>query len=129
MLNAQEYYLQQMRELKSTNPELYKMLNEGHFTVRKKGQKVIWNFWTDMHIEQTLMKCTKSRSGTIRGGRMTEHQRATWILSYFRFSAVVCATSLLTNVSRIGNEQSTDLIYARMTKDFENMKKIMHFFI
>lgn len=121
-------YLQQMRELKTTNPEIYKMLNKGHFTVRRKDKK--WSgVWTDMYIEQTLMKCTKSRSGITHGGGMTESQRATWILSHSRCCEVTCAMSLLTSVSRIGSEQHTDLTDARMARDLEDMKKIMQFFI
>lgn len=82
-----------------------------------------------MHVEKTLMKCTKSRSGITHGGGMTESQRAPWILSHARCSEVTCAMSLLTNVSRIDSEQHTDLTDARMVKDFEDMKTIMQFFV
>lgn len=71
--------------------------NDGHFTVRRHNRK--WSgVWTDMNIEQTLMKCTKSRKGITHGGGMTESQRALWILSHSRSSEITYAMSLLTSV-------------------------------
>lgn len=76
------------------------MLNEGHTTLRRKHRK--WSgVWIDMYTEQTFKKFTKSRSGIIRGGSMTESQSATGILIHYRsgvFSEVACAMSFLTNI-------------------------------
>ncbi|KAJ8890145.1 hypothetical protein PR048_009652 [Dryococelus australis] len=94
-------YLQQMRKLKQTSPEVYTMLNDSHFTVRKHNRE--WTgVWIDMCIEQTLMRfmrCTKSRSGITHGG-----------------------------VSRISSVQYTEISDARMARDFQDMKAIMEFF-
>ncbi|KAJ8892413.1 hypothetical protein PR048_004993, partial [Dryococelus australis] len=59
-----------------------------------------------MCIEQTLMRCIKSRSGIPHGGGMTESQCATWILSHSRCSEIAYAMSLLTGVSRISNSEN-----------------------
>lgn len=98
-----------MPELKTTNPEEYKTLNEGQFTVQKKD---------NMHIEQMPMKCTKICFGVTHGGGMTECQRSTWILSHSGWSQLTSPISLLTNVSRVSSDQSTDLSDARMTTNF-----------
>lgn len=120
-------YLQQMRKLKETNPKVYKILNDGYFTVRKHERK--WTgVWTDMCIEQTLMRCTKSRSGITHGGGMTESQRATWIMSHSRCSEIAYAMSLLTGITRISSEQHSEISDARMGRDFQDMKAIMDFF-
>lgn len=110
-------YFEQMTELKATYPELYRMLNKGHFTVRRKDRK--WSgVWTNMYIEQTLMKCTKSHSGITHRGGMTESQHATWILSHSRCSKITFAMSFLISVSLIGSEQHTGLTDTRVARDF-----------
>lgn len=39
-------------------------------------------FGTDNHIEETFMKCIKSRFDITNRGCMIESQRATWVLSH-----------------------------------------------
>lgn len=79
-------YLKIMPELKTTNPKVYKTLNESQFTVQKKN---------NIHIELMLMKCTKICFVT-HGEGMTECQRSTWILSHSGLSQLTCPIGLLT---------------------------------
>ena len=74
-------YVQQIRQLQHKHPTVYEALNNGHFTIRRHDR--MWSgVWTDMVIEQTLMKSIKSKSGITHGGGMTESQRATWVMSH-----------------------------------------------
>ena len=48
-------YVQQVEKLEKQYPDIYAMLNEGHFTLRRQD-KFSSGVWTDMFIEQTLMR-------------------------------------------------------------------------
>ncbi len=62
-------YLQKMRGLEKNRGDVYNLLSAGHFTLRRHSK--LWaGIWTDMFIEQTLMRFTKSRCGLTRGRSM-----------------------------------------------------------
>lgn len=65
----------------------------------------------------------KSRFSISHEDVMPKSRCTTWIMSHFRCSEVACAMELLTNVSSIGSEQHTHLIYGTITSDFEDIKK------
>ena len=56
-------YLQQMLELPSNYPRLYKSFKEnGYHTIRRSNR--YWTgLWSDLVIEQVMMKSIKSRGG------------------------------------------------------------------
>lgn len=73
-----------------------------------------------MHVEQTLIKCTKNRSVITHGEGIIE--------CHSICNEEACAISSLINVSSIGGERH-DLTDARMARDFKDMKKVRQFFI
>ncbi|CAG9767805.1 unnamed protein product [Ceutorhynchus assimilis] len=53
-------YLQQIRRVKKNHKDVYSVLSTSHFTLRRHTR--LWaGIWTDMFIEQALMRSTKSR--------------------------------------------------------------------
>ncbi|KAJ8882100.1 hypothetical protein PR048_018588 [Dryococelus australis] len=57
-------YIQDMRELEKKYPQVHEMFTKRH-------DRMLGVIWTDMFIEQTLMKSTKGRSGITHGEGMT----------------------------------------------------------
>ena len=55
-------YVQEMRKLPETHPWLYQQFMEEQHTV-KRTDKNFTGLWTDLTIEQTLMRTIKSRGG------------------------------------------------------------------
>ena len=69
-------YVQQITELQQRNPWLYNKFQEGFHAVRRSDR-----LWSDLVIEQTLMKSIKTRGGLTRGRGMSEDVRQLWVLS------------------------------------------------
>ena len=65
-------YLQLMRELPNNHPWLYGcFIKQGFHTVRRTDR--YWaGLWTDLVIEQVMMRSIKSRGGLTRGRGVTE---------------------------------------------------------
>ena len=79
-LKSAYLYLQNMHEWECKNPTVYQKFMNGLHVIRRTNQ-----YWaglgSDLVIEQTLMRSLKSTGGLTRGGGMTEHQRAVWLMS------------------------------------------------
>ena len=72
-------YLQMMNDLPSTFPDLHEQFTHNGYHVVRRSDR-FWNgIWTDMSIEQMLMRSLKTRGGLIRGRGMTENVMLTWI--------------------------------------------------
>ena len=71
-------YVQEMRKLPSTHPWLHQKFVEGYHTVRR-SERLWTGLWTDIVIEQVLMRSLKIRGGLTRGRGMTESVRQQWV--------------------------------------------------
>ena len=68
-LKSAYLYLQNMINLKSNNPRVNEIFNNGYFTIRSTRQ---WaGLAQDLVIEQTLMRSIKSTAGMTRGGGLS----------------------------------------------------------
>ena len=80
-------YVQEMRKLPSTHPWLHHKFVEGCHTVWRSER--LWaGLWTDIVIEQVLMRSLKSRGGLTRGRGMTESVRQQWVYSLHACAAI-----------------------------------------
>jgi len=67
-------YLQQMHELPTDHPSVYQYFEQGHHAERRSSR--YWTgLWTDLVIEQVMMRSIKSRGRLTRGRAMTESVR------------------------------------------------------
>ena len=88
-------YVQEMRKLPSTHPWLHQKFVEGYHTVRRS--EILWaGLWTDIVIEQVLMRSLKSHGGRTRGSGMTESVRQQWVYSMHACAAIHDAMTSLT---------------------------------
>ncbi|KAK3924188.1 tRNA (guanine-N(7)-)-methyltransferase [Frankliniella fusca] len=110
---AAHLYVQQMEDLQG---RCAAAAREGLFTVRRKP--VHWSgVWTDMVIEQDLMRPMKSRGGLTRGRGLTESVVLQWIMSAPALLEVSAAVEELTGVYRASSEQHVELLDSRVEKD------------
>lgn len=122
-------YLQQMFELeKIMDPsELQQFTKEAYFTIRKTD-KFRSGIWSDMTIEQSLMRPLKGPGGVTRGRGITDSVLIRWIISSVALVDVVDNIENFTNVHYEPSEQHVDFSKARVTRDAADMMKMDSFF-
>ena len=80
-------YLQSVEVLEKDHPQIFEQFVIGNHTVRRT--EMIWSgLWTDLSIEQILMKSLKGRSGMIGKG-MTKNVLNVWIKTMHRSAEVI----------------------------------------
>ena len=121
-------YLQLMNELPTDHPWLYHcFIEQGFHTVRRSSR--YWaGLWTDLTIEQVMMRSIKSRGGLTRGRGMTESVRLQWICSMHKCAGIHNAMTTITNSEHQTSEQHVDLGVSRSNRDFRDLNKIQGWF-
>ena len=120
-------YLQKMRNLHNTHPELYEQFLNGFHTVRR-SDKYWAGLWTDLVIEQVMMRALKSRGGLSRGRGVTESVRLLWVNSMHRCAGIHNAMCSLTGEDRKSSEQHVELGSSRISRDNEDLDKVTRWF-
>lgn len=79
-LKSAYLYVQEMCQLETTHPDVYDRYSRGFHVIRCSN-----HFWaglsSDLVIEQTLMRSSKSSGGLTHGSGMAEEMRALWTMS------------------------------------------------
>eukprot|EP00111_Clytia_hemisphaerica_P013776 TCONS_00040538-protein len=115
-------YIQQMSELSSKYPYLFNKFSSGHHAVRRSNR--YWaGLWSDLVIEQTLMRSIKSRGGLTRGRGMEENVRQLWVSSMSYCAAVHDAMTSLTGVKAQSSDQHQEMGFSRIKTDFKDSLK------
>lgn len=117
-------YLQLMRELPTEHPWLHHCFTEQGFHAVRRSSRYWAGLWTDLIIEQVMMRSIKSRGGLTRGRGVTESVRLQWICSMHKCAAVHDAMTNSTNLKHRTSEQHVELGDTRITRDYEDLKKI-----
>ena len=120
-------YLQYMSNLHNTHPELYEQFSRGFHTVRR-SDKYWAGLWTDLVIEQVMMRALKSRGGLSRGRGVSESVRLLWVNSMHRCAGIHNAMCSLTGEDRKTSEQHIELGSSRILRDNEDLNKIISWF-
>ena len=91
-------HLQNMTELQQKHPWLYKQFSQYGFHTIRRSDKFWAGLWSDLIIEQVLMRSLKSRGGITRGRGISESVRITWIGTIHHCANVHDAASNFTNL-------------------------------
>ena len=84
-------YLQLMDELPIDFPWLYNLFQQGYYTIRKSDR--FWaGLWTDLVIEQSLMRTAKSRGGGVNQS-LRNDRVGTFIVGVIRTQMCLCLIS------------------------------------
>ena len=117
-------YLQMMKELPTTFPDLYQQFtHNGYHTVRRSNR--FWSgIWTDLAIEQALMRSLKTRGGLTRGRGMTENVILIWDHTMHACAQVHNAVTQLTENHHKTSNQDSELGASRVKRDNEDLENI-----
>ena len=117
-------YLQQMSSLKSDNPSVYSAFQQGFHVVRRSDR--FWaGLFTDLIIEQVLMRSMKTSGGLTRGKGMTENQCLTWVMAMPACANVNHVMQQLTQVQFNSGEQNKDMSKARQDRDYKDTQTVI----
>lgn len=118
-------YLQDMRKLKDTINDDYEFtrFTEGFFTIRRTDK-----FWSDMTIEQVLMRSMKTQGGLTHGRGLSESVLTKFVLTMIILVEVCNNMEKFCNVSFATTEQHIDSREYRIKRDVANLKNITFFF-
>lgn len=122
-------YLQDMYGLEQLMPtkEYESFTKRGFFTIRR-SEKYWSGLWTDLTIEQTLMRMMKSRGGLTRGRGMEECVVEKWILGMSATFEICSAMEEYASVYYNSNELHTELRSSRISRDSKDMDKVLDWF-
>ena len=105
-------FLRQINKLPETHLWLYNEFVNGNDTAQQINH--IWtDIWTDLAIEQTMMRSIMSRGGLTGGCGMTESVHHMWALSLSQITSVHDAMIQLSGVSAKFSEQNKEIGMSR----------------
>ena len=123
-LKSAYLYVQEMNELETTHPDVFRKFASGFHVIRRTHQ-----FWaglsSDLVIEQTLMRSLKGSGGLTHGSGMDEEQRLLWTMSMPVTSEYNNAMQEFTNLLYKTSEQHKESTEARMKRDTADLSKII----
>lgn len=122
-------YLQDMLELeRKMDPLDYeRFTKKGFFTIRRT-KKFCSGIWSDMTIEQVLMKSMKSYGGLTRGRGMTESVLSRWTLGMVYLQNICNEVETYCNVNTATTEQHVDMRPSRVARDESDTEKLCRWF-
>ncbi|KYN03290.1 hypothetical protein ALC62_05871 [Cyphomyrmex costatus] len=94
----------------------------------KRSDKVWSGIFTDMCIEQVLMKAIKTSGGLTRGRGITDSVVAKWIISTVALTEVCNEMEKFCNASFDTSEQHVDTRISRIKRDAADLQKVLEFF-
>ena len=122
-LKTSHHYLQQMSQLETKHPDVYQKFQEGLHVIRRTDRQ--WSgLACDLVMEQTLMRSIKSSGGLTHGSKMTEEQRALWVMSTPITSQYSNAMQEFTGVIHATSEQHKEVGDSRVVRDKSDMETI-----
>ena len=121
-------YLQLMYQLSTEHPWLYRCFIEQGFHVVRRTSRYWAGLWTDLIIEQVMMRSIRSHGGLTRGRGITETVRLQWIYSMHKCAGIHNAMTTITNSEHRTSEQHVDLGTSRSNRDFRDLSKIQEWF-
>ena len=98
-------YLQMMHKLPAqSHPWLHdQFMSKGYHAVRRSDR--FWSgIWTNLFIEQIMMRTIKYRGGPTRGPGFTESVRILWVYSMHKCASMHRAMSSLTGLKQTTSE-------------------------
>ena len=121
-------YLNKMEKLQDTHPHVYSKFVDGFFVLRRTD-----NYWagiySDLYIEQVLMRNVKAVGGLTRGRGFEQSTRLIWLLST---PACAEANRAMREVTGLQDTSDADVhkdrSAARMARDAKDVQTIVHYF-
>lgn len=122
-------YLQTMEDLdlKMSEKEFKDFSEGGFFTVRRTEK--FWDgVWSDMTIEQVLMRSMKTTGGLTHGRGLSESTLSKWVSSIPATLPFSEQLEMFCGVKSEFSEQHVELRDSRLTRDNEDFKQVFEWF-
>lgn len=121
-------YLNKMEKLQDTHPHVYSKFVDGFFVLRRSDS--YWaGIYSDLYIEQVLMRNVKAVGGLTRGRGFEESTSLIWLLSTPACGEVNRAMREVTSLQDIKEEKiHKDRSAARMNRDAKDVQTILNYF-
>ena len=98
-----------MMELETDYPWVHKNFTENGYHTIRRSNKFWAGLWSDLIIEQVMIRSLKSRGGITRGRGVTESVRVLWTNTAHRCGAIHEPMTNLTGKKRKSSEQHLEL--------------------
>ncbi|GFS56394.1 uncharacterized protein TNCV_4388641 [Trichonephila clavipes] len=122
-------YLQDMMELENTmDGQIFKNFKNEFFTV-KRTEKFNFSTWTDIVIEQILMKSMKTEGGVSRGRSTQESVLFKWVFAMYATNTICDEMEKFCTVSLDSTEQHVNAWDSRLKRDNTDVSKFVKWFI
>lgn len=122
-------YLQNMQDLeqKMGFRNYHDFVSKGYFTIRRSDK--FWSgIWSDMTIEQTLMRSMKSTGGLTRGRGLTDSVLTKWILGMPVMQKVSESIEDFVGIKSSSSEQHVDARPTRQNRDNADVQQLLGWF-
>ena len=118
-------YLQQMSVLEKRMPasEYEYFTKKGGFTIRRT-HKMWAGIWSDMTIEQVLMRQLKVSGGLTHGRGMTDNATTQWVASLPACTELINQFEEFCDVAFLSGEQHVELRELRINRDISDVDKL-----
>lgn len=118
-------YLKQMPSLQNriSQHEFEIFTSHGYFTIRRSSK--FWSgVWTDMTIEQVLMRAMKCVGGLTLGRGVSDSVVTKWVLTAPATAHIVNSLGKFCNISFTSSELHIELSNSRKQRDNDDMTKV-----
>ncbi|KAF4530425.1 hypothetical protein B566_EDAN015256 [Ephemera danica] len=124
-----QIYIQDMHDLKNKMPEVeYLRFTQGEFTIRRNPW--YWSgCWSDLIIEQELMRSLKSSGGITRGRGITESTVEQFISSLPACLEAIAVIEKFSDMRTEYSEQHKEMRDARIERDKKDIDKLYHWLL
>ena len=120
--------IQEMVRLKTDSPWVYKRFTDHGLHIVCRSNRFWAGLWTNLIIEQMMMRFLKSQGGLTCDRGVTEPMRTTWINSMHPCVAIHNLTNTLTNIKHRTSKQHIDLTAGQRQWDMADMEKLNAWF-
>ena len=110
-------------EEKMDPEDFHKFTTQDYFTIRR-SDKFRSSIWSDMTIEQTLMKSMKCCGGLTHGRGITDSVLSRWILGMVHLLDICEQVDKNTDITSATTKQHVDLRPTRTTRDNQDIEKL-----
>ena len=117
-----------MLELETNFPWVHTSFSEHVYHTVRRSDRFWASIWTDLTIEQVMMRSIKSRGGLTRGRGVTESVRTMWVNTTHRCSHVHEAMTELTGLAHTTSNQHKEMGESRRQHDNKVLAKLIDWF-
>ena len=102
----------------------FKQFSDHGFHCVRRTDKFGAGLWTDLVIEQTMMRSIKSLGGLTRGRGMNESVRNLWVATLHSCGEIEQTMRTVTETNRQTSEQHVELGVSRSRRDHADLMKV-----